>query len=189
MYQQFKPALWMFVWLTILTGVIYPVLISAAAWVMFPHQAGGSLLKREGLVIGSRLIGQPFDSPRYFWGRPSATSVPYDGGASSGSNLGPMNPEVQKAVSQRLQTFKAADPENHLPVSVELVTASGSGLDPHISPASAAYQAPRVARARNLNLEVVQALVAKHTEPRQLGLLGEPRVNVLELNLALDQIK
>ena len=185
---QLRAALAVLALLTIVTGVGYPLLVTGIAQVAFPRQANGSLLRREGRPVGSSLIGQPFDDPRYFWGRPSATSPPYNGGASGGSNNGPLNPALAERVRQRIAALRAADPDNTAPVPVDLVTASGSGLDPHISPASAEHQAPRVARARGLAPAVVRRLVAEHTEGRQLGLLGEPRVNVLELNLALDAL-
>lgn len=172
---------------TVVTGLIYPVLVTAIAQVVFPSQANGSLVLRDGKPVGSALIGQPFDDPTYFWGRPS-TTAPFanNAGASVGSNLSPTNSVLVKAVQDRVDALRAADPGNTAPVPVDLVTASGSGLDPHISPAAALYQARRVAKARKLDEAVVQGLVAQHTEGRQLGLLGEPRVNVLALNLALD---
>jgi K+-transporting ATPase ATPase C chain len=175
--------------LTILTGLIYPLAVTGIAQAIFPHQANGSLLIKDGRPIGSALIGQPFDEARYFWGRPSATSpVPYNAAASSGSNLGPTNPALIQAVQTRIAALKAADPENTALIPVDLVTASGSGLDPHISPAAADYQVRRVARARGRGMDerVVRRLVAEQTEGRQFGLLGEPRVNVLQLNLTLD---
>ena len=183
-----RPALIVLIVLTVVTGVIYPVIVTVIAQVVFPHQANGSLIVRDGKVIGSTLIGQPFDDPKYFWGRPSATSpFPYNAASSSGSNLSPTNPALVKSVQERVDALRAADPGNTLPVPVDLVTASGSGLDPHISPAAALYQVNRVAKARNLDPSVVRDLVERHIEGRQLGFLGEPRVNVLALNLALDR--
>ncbi|MBP8202263.1 MAG: potassium-transporting ATPase subunit KdpC [Nitrospira sp.] len=177
----------MFFILTILTGVAYPLAVTAIAQLLFPHQANGSLISKDGKPIGSTLIGQPFDDPKYFWGRPSATApFPYNAAASSGSNLGPTNPALIETVKMRVAALKAADPGNDTPVPVDLVTASGSGLDPHISPASAEYQVRRVARARGREEAFVRTLVSQHTEGRQLGMLGERRVNVLALNLALD---
>jgi K+-transporting ATPase ATPase C chain len=179
----------MFLILTVITGVLYPWAVTRVAGLLFSNQADGSLIYKEGQVVGSRFIGQPFDDPKYFWGRPSATGpFPYNASASSGSNLGPTNEVLKKAVADRVAALKAVDPENTAPVPVDLVTASGSGLDPHISPASAAYQIGRVAKRRGLEEERVKRLVAEQTEERQWGLLGEPRVNVLELNLALDEL-
>jgi len=169
------------------TGVVYPVIVTVIAQVVFPHQANGSLIVKDGKPVGSSLIGQPFDDPKYFWSRPSATSPFGDNaGASGASNLSPTNADLIKTVQGRVDALRAADPGNTAPVPVDLVTASGSGLDPHISPASALYQVGRVARVRKLDEAFVRDLVATHTEGRQLGLLGEPRVNVLALNLALD---
>jgi potassium-transporting ATPase KdpC subunit len=173
--------------LTLITGIVYPVLVTVIAQVAFPHQANGSLILKDGKPVGSALIGQPFDDPKYFWGRPSATSpFPDNAGSSSGSNLSPTNPDLVKAVQERIAALRAADPGNTAAVPVDLVTASASGLDPHISPAAALYQVSRVARARKADPHAVQALVERHSAGRLLGLLGEPRVNVLELNLALD---
>ncbi|HET9960763.1 MAG TPA: potassium-transporting ATPase subunit KdpC [Nitrospiraceae bacterium] len=190
MKEQLKPALKVFLLLTVLTGLVYPLAVTGLAQMLFPYQANGSLIVRDGRTIGSELIGQPFDAPRNFWGRPSATSpFPYNAAASSGSNLGPTNPALAEAVKARVAALRAADLGNDAPVPVDLVTASGSGLDPHISPAAAAYQARRVARARGLSTADVQRLVDQHIEGRQFGLLGEPRVNVLLLNLALDEMR
>ncbi|HEY7041491.1 MAG TPA: potassium-transporting ATPase subunit KdpC [Methylomirabilota bacterium] len=187
MIAQLRPALMSLLMLTLVTGVVYPLVVTGIAQVVFPYQANGSLIVKDGKVVGSALIGQPFDDPKYFWGRPSATSpYGYNAGASSGSNLSPTNPALISAVQGRVDALRAVDPDNQAPVPVDLVTASGSGLDPHISPAAALYQVSRVARARKLTPEVVRALVDQHTEGRQLGFLGEPRVNVLALNLALD---
>ena len=190
MRAQIYPAVMLTILLTILTGLFYPLAITALAQVLFPHQANGSLIVEGGRVVGSRLIGQPFDDPKYFWGRLSATSpYPYNAAASSGSNLAPTNQVLIDAVKQRVAALRAADPGNAAPVPADLATASGSGLDPHISVAAAAYQIPRVARARNLSEDTVRRLVRQHTEGRQFGILGEPRVNVLELNRALDQAR
>lgn len=184
-----RPALLLLLVLTVITGVIYPFAVTGLAAVLFPHQAGGSILLREGKPIGSSLIGQAFSEPQYFWSRPSATSPqPYNGLASGGSNLGPLNPALSDGVKARIDALRAADPGNTAPVPVDLVTASASGLDPDISLAAANYQAARVARVRGLNIGVVQALIAEHARGRLFGWLGEPRVNVLELNLALDEV-
>ncbi len=173
--------------LTLVTGVAYPLLVTGIAQTVFPSQSQGSLVVKDGTVVGSALIGQPFDDPKYFWSRPSATN-PFgnNAGASSGSNLSPTNPDLVKAVQGRVDALRVADPGNTAPVPVDLVTASGSGLDPHISPAAALYQAPRVAKARKLPPETVRELVERHIEGRFLGFLGEPRVNLLALNMALD---
>ncbi|MDE2225075.1 MAG: potassium-transporting ATPase subunit KdpC [Xanthomonadaceae bacterium] len=175
--------------LTAITGLVYPFAVTGLAQLVFPHQANGSLILRNGKPVGSDLIGQQFTDPKYFWGRPSATTPqPYNGAASGGSNLGPSNPALTAAVKQRIAALHAADPGNDAPVPVDLVTASGSGLDPDISPAAAQYQLNRVARARSLPPAEVRALVDRYTQGRQFGVLGEPRVNVMELNLALDKL-
>lgn len=185
-----RPAIMSMVALSLVTGVLYPVLVTGAGSLLFRHQATGSLLTRGDSALGSSLIGQPFSAPGYFWPRPSATSpVPYNGGASSGSNLGPTNPAQLDLVKGRVEALRAADPGNTTPVPVDLVTASGSGLDPHITPAAAEYQVPRVARARGLTEDSVRALVRRFTAGRQFGIFGESRVTVLPLNLALDGIQ
>jgi potassium-transporting ATPase KdpC subunit len=172
---------------TVLTGLVYPSIVTGIAQLVFPQKANGSMLTKRGMAIGSELIGQPFSSPKYFWSRPSATSpFAYNAGASSGSNFGPLNPALLEAVGKRASNLKDADPQNVKPLPVDLVTASASGLDPHISVAAALYQIPRVARSRRILESRVQALVGRYTEARQLGFLGEPRVNVLKLNIALD---
>ncbi len=189
MHSLLKPALLMLLVLTLVTGVAYPLLVTGIAQLVFSKQANGSLIYQDGKLIGSALIGQPFDDPKYFWSRLSATGpFPYNAAASSGSNLGPTNETLLKAVEARVQALQQADSSNTLPLPVDLVTASGSGLDPHISPAAALYQVSRVARARNLDKAAVRQLVEKHIEGRQLGFLGEPRVNVLKLNLALEAL-
>jgi potassium-transporting ATPase KdpC subunit len=186
--KQLRPAASLLVVLTLVVGIAYPFVITGAARVAFPSQAEGSLLRDGDHVIGSRLIGQAFSDPKYFWGRPSASGpYPYNGIASGGSNLGPLNPALIDQVSARVKALREADPGNTKPVPVELVNASASGLDPEISPAAAAYQIPRVARARGLTAAQIEALVRAHQRDRLLGFLGEPRINVLELNLALDQ--
>ena len=185
-----RPALVLFLVLTLVTGVAYPLLVTGLAQGLFPAQAAGSLIMRDGKPVGSSLIGQNFTDPKNFWGRPSATGpMPYNASASSGSNQGPLNPALVETVKGRIDALRAADPGNTAPVPVDLVSASASGLDPHISPAAANYQTARVARVRNLPLEQVQQLVAQETEMPWLRLLGEPRVHVLRLNLALDAIK
>jgi K+-transporting ATPase ATPase C chain len=189
MLSQLRPALVALIALTIITGVLYPFAITLIAQIAFPSQANGSLIVQNGNVVGSALIGQSFDAPKYFWSRPSATGpFAYNAGASSGSNLGPTNPALLEAVQARAEALRAADPNNTAPIPVDLVTASGSGLDPHISVAAANYQIARVARARNLEVARVQQLVAQFTQGRTFGILGEPRVNVLQLNLALDAL-
>ena len=190
MFRQLRPVLMIFLLLTVVTGIIYPLLVTGVAQLGFPEKANGSLISGDGGYAGSELIGQPFDDPKYFWGRLSATpDFPYNSSSSSGSNLGPSNPALVEAVKTRLEALRKADPGNALPVPVDLVTSSGSGLDPHISPAAALYQAPRVARVRGLPEDRVLRLVDRFTEPRQWGFLGEPRVNVLKLNLALDSMQ
>lgn len=186
MWTQLRPAATVFLALTLLTGVVYPLVVTAIAQVVFPHQAAGSLIERDGRLVGSELIGQPFDAPGYFHGRPSATNPPYNGAASSGSNLGPINPALLDAVRSRVEQAHERHPESTGPVPADLVTTSASGLDPHLSPASAELQAARVARERRLPEDRVRALIRQSTEGRTFGLLGEPRVNVLRLNLALD---
>jgi K+-transporting ATPase ATPase C chain len=185
-----RPAITLLVLMTVITGIAYPLVVTGVAKVLFPSQAAGSLIVKDGQPVGSRLIGQPFSDPRYFWSRPSATSPqPYNGLASGGSNLGPLNPALTDAIKVRIAALQAADPTNHAPIPVDLVTASGSGLDPDISLAAAYYQADRVARIRHLSLQQVRALIAAHARHPWLGVLGEPRVNVLELNLALKGMK
>jgi K+-transporting ATPase ATPase C chain len=189
-FNQVLPALRMLLVLSVLTGVAYPLLVTGIAQLAFPGPANGSLVVVDGKTMGSSLIGQPFDEPKYFWSRPSATAPqPYNGMGSTGSNQGARNPALADAVTARVKALRDADPGNTAPVPVDLVTASGSGLDPHISIAAAAYQAPRVARVRGLSIDQVMALVAAHTQGRTLAVVGEPRVNVLELNLALDQAR
>ncbi|MEO8279384.1 MAG: potassium-transporting ATPase subunit KdpC [Ideonella sp.] len=182
-----RPALIIFTVLTALTGVIYPVVVTGISQLAFPVQAAGSLIMRDGKQVGSSLIGQHFSDPKHFWSRPSATTtMPYNATASGGSNQGPLNPALTDAVERRIEALRAADPGNTAPVPVDLVTASGSGLDPHISVAGARYQAARIAKARNLPLAAVEQLIGSHAEGSRFGFLGEPRVNVLQLNLALD---
>ncbi|HSB66237.1 MAG TPA: potassium-transporting ATPase subunit KdpC [Anaerolineales bacterium] len=190
MRSQIKPAVVSLAIFTLLTGIIYPMFITGIAQAIFSHQANGSLIVQGGQVVGSQLIGQQFDDPRYFWGRLSATSpYPYNAASSSGSNLGPTNPRLVEEVKARIGDLKAVDPTNKAPIPVDLVTSSGSGLDPDISVAAALYQVPRVAQSRGLSYDAVRTLVDQYTQGRQLGVLGEPVVNVLELNLALDAIK
>ena len=191
MVHQIRSAVILLALLTVLTGVIYPLIVTSIAQVAFHHQANGSLIEqKEGKYLGSELIGQPFDEPSYFWGRLSATEpFPYNAAASSGSNYGPLNPALLDGIQKRIEALKAADPENTQPFPVDLVTYSASGLDPHISIAAALYQVPRVARQRGLSQTQVLALVNRFTQGRQLGILGEPRVNVLLLNQALEEMK
>jgi len=187
MTKIFRPAIVLFVLLSAITGIVYPLAVTGVARTAFPEQAAGSLVVRDGKPVGSALIGQNFTDPKHFWGRPSATApMPYNGGASGGANQGPLNPALAEAVKGRIEALRAADPGNDVPVPIDLVTASASGLDPDISPAAARYQAPRVARARNLPVEQVLAMIDARTEKPVFGLFGEPRVNVLALNLALD---
>jgi K+-transporting ATPase ATPase C chain len=190
MFKQLRPALLVLILFTVITGVIYPAVITSIAQVIFPYQANGSILVKNGKEVGSALIGQSFDDPRYFWGRLSATSpFPYDAAASSGSNLGPLNDVLTQTVKTRIDALRAADSGNTRPAPVDLVTASASGLDPHISPAAAEYQVARVAKVRHLDETRVRQLVEQNTSGRTLGLLGEPVVNVLQLNLALDGLQ
>lgn len=186
--KQLRPTLVTLILFTIITGVVYPLVVTGIAQLVFPEKANGSIIKKNGKSVGSELIGQPFTDPKYFWSRLSATgSFAYNAGASSGSNYGPLNPAFLDVVKKRIQDLKAADSLNTEPIPVDLVTASGSGLDPHISVAAALYQLPRVTRTRNLNEAKVRLLIDQYTQGRQLGVLGEPGVNVLELNLALDE--
>lgn len=187
MLKELRPALISFLLLTLLTGIAYPLLVTGISQLTMPAKANGSLIMQDGKPVGSSLLGQSFSAPKYFWSRPSATGpMPNNASSSGGSNLGPTNPALLDAVKARVQALRDADPGNTQPVPVDLVTASASGLDPHISPAAAEYQLARVARVRNLNPDSLRKLVADHTEGRQFGILGEPRVNVLELNLGLD---
>jgi K+-transporting ATPase ATPase C chain len=189
-WRQLRIALIFLGIFTVITGVIYPLFVTGIAQALFHHQANGSLIEENGKSLGSELIGQPFSDPRYFWGRLSATTpFPYNAASSSGSNYGPTNPELRDAIQARIEALKAVDPGNNEPIPVDLVTSSASGLDPDISIAAANYQVPRVARYRGLSEEQVYALVSRFTEGRQFGILGEPRVNVLKLNLALDGMK
>jgi K+-transporting ATPase ATPase C chain len=190
LFKSLRPALVSLVLLSTITGLLYPLAVTSVGQALFPKQAAGSLVELDGQTIGSELIGQNFNSPKYFWGRPSATGpMANNASLSSGSNQGPLNPALADAVKARIEALRAADPNNRAAVPADLVTASASGLDPHISVAAARYQAPRVARKRDLPLDQVQALVEAHTDERDLRVLGEPRVNVLQLNLALDALK
>ncbi len=190
MASQLKPAFIIFGVLVVLTGLVYPGVITGLAQIFFPHQANGSLISQNGQIVGSELIGQQFTDPKYFWGRLSDTgSYPYNASSSGGSNFSVLNPNLQQAVQQRLADLKAADPINTLPIPVDLITASGSGLDPNISLEAAQYQLPRIARLRGLSSDQVQTLIDQYTTGRFLGFIGEPRVNVLKLNLALDGLK
>jgi potassium-transporting ATPase KdpC subunit len=189
MRKEMRSAALMLIAMTVVTGAIYPLAVTGIAQLLFPESANGSLIERDGEPVGSSLIGQPFTDPKYFWSRLSATGpAPYNGSASSGSNYGPLNDALSEAVKGRVDALVSADPDHRSPVPVDLVTSSGSGLDPHVSPAGARYQVARVARARGLDPSLVAELLEEHTEDRQLGFLGEPRVNVLELNLALDRL-
>jgi K+-transporting ATPase ATPase C chain len=190
MWTQIRNALILFCILTVLTGIGYPLLITLIAQTVFPYQANGSLIAVEGKYCGSELIGQQFDDPGYFWGRPSATQpLPYNAAASAGSNYGPTNRELLSSIQKRVDALKSFDADNDMPVPVDIVTCSGSGLDPDISLAAAWYQVPRIAQQRHISEEQVRSIVIRSTEDRQFGFLGEPRVNVLKLNLALDKIK
>ena len=187
--QEVKPAILIFLVLTVITGILYPLFVTGIAQLVFPKQANGSLIYRNGKPIGSSLIGQMFDDPKYFWSRLSASSPQYNASSSSGSNIGPTNPALIDEVKGRIKALQAADPDNKALIPVDLVTSSASGLDPHISLAAANYQVPRIARIRGLSQNSVQAVVKQYTYGRFLGLLGEPVVNVLEVNLALDEYK
>jgi K+-transporting ATPase ATPase C chain len=188
-FEQLKTSILTLAVLTVLTGLVYPLAMTGLAQILFPKQANGSLLVKDGKPAGSELIGQPFDDPKYFWGRLSATGpVAYNGASSSGSNLGPLNPALTKAAQDRIDALRKADPDNKEPIPVDLVTASGSGLDPHITLAAARYQLKRVARIRGLSESIVESIIRQHTLDRFLGLLGETRVNVLKLNLSLDEV-
>jgi len=190
MFTMIRNALMSLLLFTMLTGIIYPLAVTGIAQVIFPHQANGSIITKNGKAVGSKLIGQQFEDPKNFWGRISATTpYPYNGGSSSGSNLGPNNPDLTKVVQARVDALRAADPRNDAKIPVDLVTASGSGLDPHISLAAAEYQIKRVAKARGLDDIMIRDIVANNTKGRRLGVIGEPVVNVLELNLALDDLK
>lgn len=174
---------------TVILGIIYPLAMTGIAQAVFPDKANGSIIVKNGKTVGSSLIGQPFSTPGYFWSRPSATTpYPYNAASSSGSNLGQNNPDLQKALADRISALKAADPENTKPIPMDLITSSGSGLDPHISPAAALYQIHRVAKYRGLSESIVASLVEKHSEPRQFGIFGDPVINVVKLNMALDEL-
>lgn len=189
MHNYLRPILVFLGLFTLLTGAIYPLLVTAVSQTIFPHQANGSLIEQDGLVVGSELIGQPFDDPAYFWGRPSLTQpYPYNAAASAGSTVAPSNPALTERIAARISALEAAHPASTQPIPVDLVTASGSGLDPHISLAAVEYQLERVARVRGMDTAVVRQLVTEHTENRVFGLLGEPRVNVFLLNRALDAL-
>jgi potassium-transporting ATPase KdpC subunit len=188
--EHIKPAILIFIILTIITGILYPLFVTGIAQVFFHNKANGSLVYQNGKAIGSSLIGQPYDDPKYFWGRLSATSpIQFNSASSSGSNLGPSNPALVEAVQARTKALKTVDPENKNPIPIDLVTSSASGLDPHISPASAYYQIPRISRLRGLPQNMVEDIVRQHTKGRLLGIIGEPVVNVLEANLELDKYK
>ena len=190
MRRQLRIALIFLGLFTVITGIIYPLVVTGIAQAFFHHQANGSLIEKDGKSIGSELIGQPFSDPKYFWGRLSATApYPYNADSSSGSNYGPTNPALREAIQARISALKTVDPDNNQPIPIDLVTFSASGLDPDISIAAANYQVSRVARYRGLSMEQVNALVSRFTEGRQFGILGEPRVNVLQLNLAMDELK
>jgi potassium-transporting ATPase KdpC subunit len=190
MRRQLRIALIFLGLFTLITGIIYPLVVTGIAQVLFYHQANGSLIEKEGENIGSELIGQPFDEPRYFWGRLSATTpFPYNSMASSGSNYGPLNPKLREEIQNRINELQSFDPDNNQPIPIDLVTSSASGLDPDISIAAALYQVPRVAKYRKLSVEKITVLVNSNIEDRQFGILGEPRVNVLKLNLTLDAIQ
>jgi potassium-transporting ATPase KdpC subunit len=188
--EQIKPAILVLLLFSIITGIIYPLLITALGNLIFPYQASGSLMLNDGKVVGSALIGQFFKDPQYFWGRPSATALyPYHAMASGGSNLAPSHPELINLLKQRINNLHQADPENTLPIPLELITSSGSGLDPQISPRAALYQTHRIAKARKITEDKIISLINEYTEPRQFNFLGESRVNILKLNLALDDLE
>jgi K+-transporting ATPase ATPase C chain len=189
MRSVIRPAIVLLLAMTVVTGIVYPLVVTGISQIVFPHQAAGSLIVKDGKAVGSELIGQNFADPKYFWSRPSAsTPQPYNGLASTGSNLGPLNPALTDGIKKNIDALRAADPGNKAPVPVDLVTASASGLDPEISVAAANYQAARVARVRGLPVAAVHQLISTHAQARWLGILGEPRINVLQLNLALDEL-